>query len=154
MANKQRFHGRDFANRFCLPLLATALLVSASTTAHAEDATSYLCIAEKGSGFKFNTSNQTWEHARFNVSESKYILSKSQGVWTWKRVGQKHGITCSENFNESGYMHCTSFDQVTMNRKTLRFLLVYPVGYVNVGIAGKEGEDTPSMEIGKCSSLQ
>ncbi len=42
---------------------------------------------------------------------------------------------------------------LTFNNKTLRFLLTYPIGYVNVGIAGVEGDDTPNMTIGKCSPL-
>ncbi len=59
---------------------------------------------------------------------------------------------CGE-FNDSGYLNCSGFYALSFNKKNLRFLLTYRVGYVNAGIAGVEGDDTPSMTIGKCSPM-
>jgi len=44
-----------------------------------------------------------------------------------------------------------------MNKKNLRFLNAYLIGYVTDGleneITGGEGSNTPNVEIGKCSPL-
>jgi hypothetical protein len=46
-----------------------------------------------------------------------------------------------------------------MNKHTLRFLYIYPLGYWNDKLAGspdervREGGDTPAIAIGKCSPL-
>lgn len=113
----------------------------------------YVCLADSSTGFAFNSNTKTWNPTSFNVKDSKYLLSLNNGKWEWKRFGEKYGIPCSSNFNEKGYLRCDSIEEVSFNKVNLRYLLVYPIGYVNGGIAGKEGADTPSMEIGKCSPM-
>ncbi len=116
---------------------------------------SYLCIADLATGFKFNNNTKRWESTNFNIKNSKYIIKKNtDGVWEWKDFGKNSmGVTCNKDFNESGYLRCESLIHVNFNNKSLRYILYYPVGYVNIGIAGKEGDDTPSLEIGTCSQI-
>jgi hypothetical protein len=42
---------------------------------------------------------------------------------------------------------------LSFNKKNLRYMLIYELGYVSGGIVGNEGGDTPNMEIGKCSPM-
>jgi hypothetical protein len=122
-----------------------------STNAIAQ--TGYVCIADKAAGFSFDTYSKTWNNANFKVSDSKYVLSKSGGSWQWKKMGESYPSSCGE-FSEYGYLKCDNgFTQVSFNKKNLRYMKSYLVGYVNGGIAGKEGEDTPNIEIGKCSPI-
>ena len=113
----------------------------------------YVCIADLASGFSFNSSTKTWNTTTFNVKESKYLLSLKNGRWEWKKFGDNRAINCSKEFNEYGYLHCEDIEDITFNRKNLRYMRIYPVGYVSGGILGKEGSDTPVMEIGKCTSM-
>lgn len=115
--------------------------------------TGYVCIADKAVGFSFDAYSKSWNHANFKVSDSKFVLSKNNANWQWKKMGESYPISCGE-FNEYGYIRCDSgFTQVSFNKKNLRYMKSYLVGYVNAGIAGKEGEDTPLLEIGKCSPI-
>lgn len=115
----------------------------------------YLCIPDLATGFAYQKNIDKWVTTKFNVSGEKYLLTKNnKGIWEWRNFGEKSpGIYCEEDFNEYGYISCSGFSQISFNNKNLRFLKIYKIGYVNKGIAGKEGEDTPSMEIGTCTPL-
>jgi NAD-dependent DNA ligase len=90
----------------------------------------------------------------WNVSKDKYLLSKSsKGEWQWKNFGKEGSLTCDGEINEYGYLNCNGSEQISFNKKNLRFMLIYKVGYLNKGILGNEGEDTPRMDIGTCSPL-
>jgi len=113
------------------------------------NAESYLCITEHSAGFIYDKNTKEWESAEFKA-DSKYIVSRSDGdIIPWSVV--KHGKNlimdlCTEDF-ENGYLKC---DKFTMGKENMRFILVNTYGFV---IHGNEGEDTPNMEIGKCSRL-
>lgn len=126
------------------------LLLSISSTVYAE---AYLCVGDQATGFSFNTSTKEWSQTKFNVKDAKYILSKGSEKWEWKKIGEKNGIECDSSFSEYGYMNCESFTKIQFNKKTLRYISTYTIGYVNIGITRKEGNDTSSIEIGKCSSM-
>jgi hypothetical protein len=127
-----------------------SIFLSLTSTVYAE---AYLCVGDQSTGFSFNQSTKEWSHARFNTKEAKYILSNGSGKWEWKKIGEKNGIECDSSFSEYGYMNCESLRKITFNKKTLRYMSIYSIGYVNIGVYGKEGEDNPSIEIGKCSSM-
>ena len=133
---------------FCLVFLSTFSLSAIGQT-------SYLCISDLSVGFSFNKGSQSWERANFNVKNEKFMLSiNSSGEWRWKEFGKEGtGVFCGKQFSEHGYLRCESFTQVSFNRKNLRFQSYYPVGYVNKGIVGNEGGDTPAITIGTCSPI-
>lgn len=114
----------------------------------------YICVADKASGFTFNKATNTWEHARFNVADQKYILSVSQGAWTWKKLGEQSAGKCG-SFSEYGYLNCETFgSRIYFNNRNLRYISYYLVGYVSGGISDSpEGSDTPSVEIGRCTQM-
>ena len=130
--------------------LFSLLLLSLSSTVYAE---AYLCVGDQATGLIFNKSSKAWSQAKFNVKDAKYILSKGSGKWEWKKIGEKYGIECDSSFSEYGYMNCNSFSKIIFNKKTLRYMSIESIGYVNIGVAGEEGDTTPHMEIGKCSSM-
>lgn len=113
----------------------------------------YVCIAELATGFAFNNSTKTWNTSNFNVKESKYLLSFKNGRWEWKKFGESYSTNCSKDFNEHGYLNCNDLEDISFNKRNLRYMRIYPIGYVSGGIVGKEGGDTPAMEIGKCSPM-
>lgn len=125
---------------------------------------SYLCIADMATGFSYNKTIDKWEIAKFNVDDSKYVVSKSNlkgYVWEIKKIGDSEPISwCKEDINDGGYLHCEGFEYFKMNIRNLRFMSVYMIGYINDNIKEnngsfifKEGGNTPSMQIGKCSPL-
>lgn len=135
-----------------IKLLITLLISTNSSLALSQ--TSYLCIPDLSTGFVYRKNLDKWTTTTFDVSKDKYLLSKSSnGMWQWKNFGKENSIECDGEFSKNGYLNCNKFEQVTFNKRNLRFIKVYNVGYVNKGIIGNEGEDTPSMEIGTCSPL-
>lgn len=115
----------------------------------------YVCIADKSTGFKYDKNQRTWTTATFNVSDSKYTLTQSNGQWKWNKFGEQNIFpsNCGQ-FNEYGYLRCSPImSSLSFNKKNLRYMLIYEVGYVSGGIVGTEGGDTPNMEIGKCSPM-
>ena len=116
---------------------------------------SYLCIPDLATGFSYQKNIDKWNISTFDVAKNKYILTKSNtNKWEWKIFGEKYtNVNCDDAFNEHGYLNCNGFEQIQFNKKNLRFIKIYRLGYVNKGIVGIEGEDTPNMEIGKCSPL-
>lgn len=125
----------------------------------------YLCIAEKSTGFTYNSTASEWETASFNVNNNKYIVSRSdktdfiKSEWDVKRIGLNYAtFYCPSDFDTFGYLNCELMGTFTMNRNNLRYLLVFPFGYVSDNIKDAEGavlidegESRPFIEIGKCN---
>ena len=78
-------------------------------------------------------------------------------AWEVKKLGDSFVVAyCKYDFSEYGALACESIYEFRMNNKNLRFIRVYPLGYWTDNVKGnpsKEGEDTPYIEIGKCSPL-
>ena len=133
------------------------LLLMVSTSVFASE--SYLCIADKITGFKFNKQSKNYEPADFNVRESKYILKNNDNTWEWKDFGETFSIfTCSTSFSSQGALICEGFETVEFNKNNLRYIKTSTIGYIHVGSkigkgVVKDGENTPFMEIGKCSPM-
>jgi hypothetical protein len=124
-------------------------------------ADSYLCVSDMVTGFAFNKETKQWEIARFKANE-KFVVTRSKGsmfVWEVRRTGLNAPVSyCQEDFTASGYLICKGFDSFFMNRKTLRFLTIYTMGYWDDVFDEKteifkEGANTPNMKIGKCTPL-
>jgi hypothetical protein len=132
-------------------------LLSLSATA----STSYVCVTDMATGFAFDQNRKQWRTADFNAGK-KYLVSKATGepyAWEVKEIGTSWALmVCAHDFNEGGSLFCkgTGMD-LSMNKKTLRFLVTYPVGYWADNVVdaewAKEGANSPYMAIGKCSPL-
>jgi hypothetical protein len=114
---------------------------------------SYICVADSSSGFAFNKTTKKWYPTTFDVKNAKYVLSLKDRTWNWKEIGEEFSMTQCGEFDKNGYLSCDGMLRLMFNKKTLRFLLTYEIGYVNVGIIGTDGGDTPNMTIGKCSPM-
>lgn len=121
----------------------------------------YLCAAEVTTGFAFDSTTKQWREGSFR-STTKLLLSRVTGksyAWEVKEIGSSSpSLFCKEDFSEHGLMHCSGIGrELKINRKLLRFLYLYSIGYWDEGSwelispGRKEGSDTPAMAIGKCS---
>jgi hypothetical protein len=111
---------------------------------------SYLCIADATTGFRYDNNSKEWVKTSFKTADEKYILKKNQEGWEWLEFGSKTGMQCGE-INEYGWLHCTLWvGSLKFNKNNLRYLRTYDAGYVD----GKNNNDnTPVISIGKCSPL-
>ena len=122
-------------------------------------ADSYLCIADQATGFKFNKTTKTWAPATFNVTDDKFVISRSKTekhVWKMTIVGEKQPYTCRDQTPEyEDNLFCdVAFTKFQFSLESLRYMSVHPFGYVDPFTElFKEGGQTPYMQIGKCSPL-
>ena len=133
-------------------VITVMLTLLASTRAHGVEG--YLCIVDKAAGFSYQQGR--WDRAFFR-NEDKYLITRSsepRGAWEVKQVGERWAfVWCAEDFNEADNLSCEGVAEVRMNRKSLRFLYIYPNGYWKALPGEAEGENTPYMGIGTCSPL-
>lgn len=138
---------REQLGRFCV----AALLLCAVSSGAVAQTEGYVCIADKAVGFKFDNSSRKWLPANFDVSSSRYLLSKSTSGWEWKAFGEKFGDDCAGGFSEFNVIRCEAiFDKViVMNRETLRYQLIYGIATTVRNAKG----DTPFIEVGSCAKM-
>ena len=156
---------------FRCSLFLSLLLVPALATPQESD--SYLCIPDQSTGFSFKDGE--WQVARFNVTDEKYVLRKrkrrerhpiySGSRWLIFRFGDTTPAGgCDKGFDSEGLIHCSYYlyGDFKMNRDTGRYQATYWPGYVDSQNADafevdpdkqRDGEDTPSMTIGRCSAI-
>jgi len=140
-----------------------AVLMLSSTSACAE---SYLCIADQAAGFSFNKGQKKWSATTFNATE-KFIIKRQSAeqkifyknaAWVVTRFGSSSGLlaNCEKDFNDVGMLFCEGIVNFHFNKKNMRFLSTFAIGYVSY-IPGDElldeGKNTPSMNIGACSLI-
>src|SRR5688572_25953246 len=111
--------------------------VASSAQAQSE---SYLCVADQSTGFKFHKPAKQWRQTQFNTDE-KFIIRRPNAddkrlyganppKWVVVRVGSKHpAAVCNEEFSEVGALLCQGFEDFRFNRKNLRYISTYTVGY-------------------------
>ncbi|OFA33289.1 hypothetical protein BAE46_00845 [Glaciecola punicea] len=137
----------------------TILFLSISFAASAEQ---YLCISDASTGFYFNDKSNSWKQANFKVSDNKYLITTFKDE-SYKYQIQKMGSDsvlayCEDEFSEPGFLFCEGILlDFKFNKVNGRFIKTYTAGYYNVlpkinEITDKDS-DTPTMEIGKCSSF-
>jgi hypothetical protein len=113
----------------------------------------YLCVADMATGFYFDSQSKIYKQTSFNVSGKKYIVQKSEApdaVLEIKRVGQKFADCYSQSdFHPEGGLAIFKnlFFEFRVNKRTGRYIHTHMIGYVN----GDSEDDTPYIEIGKCS---
>lgn len=132
------------------------LIALPAHVASAEDGKQWICVAEAATGFAFH--NDKWQRVTFNIDGEKYIISqtepKQSHILTYRitQLGKKTSGSCqSIKYPPFPTISCNySLTEIKVNVKSLRFIAVYPIGYID----GKDTNDnTPSMTIGKCSPL-
>ena len=136
-------------------LIGLFLLLPA--TAWAE---SYLCVSDLSTGFYFHQGSNTWSNVQFTADE-KFIVGREANSdnWVIRQIGFKYPIVdCANDFSDLGALDCHGgLNEFRMNKRNLRFLWVYAVGYWTNVVPGtpnevlEEGSDTPRLTIGKCS---
>ena len=136
-----------------------ALLVTLTLTASALASESYVCITEMTTGFNFDAKADRWKNAVFR-SEKKIAITravKKPYAWEAKEVGDtRPSATCEQDFNDAGNLFCSGIFDLRFNKRHLRFLYVYPIGYWSDDKASpttREGVNTPAMAIGTCRAL-
>ncbi|MBI2724925.1 MAG: hypothetical protein HYX42_01615 [Polaromonas sp.] len=131
----------------------SSMLCAVAVQVKAQTAENYLCIPDQSTGFRFDTTSNTWQTAQFNVKNSKYLLSKKAAKWQWKEFSKTSSTECSGDFNEYGFLRCDHMERIIVNRDSLRFQIIYPIGYVVSKSVKDQNQDNPSIEIGRCSAL-
>jgi hypothetical protein len=104
----------------------------------------------------YDANRKAWHSADFR-SDKKFAISRSKTkayAWEAKEVGDaRPAATCEKDFNEAGNLFCSGVFDLRFNRRQLRFLYAYPIGYWSDGAGAREGENTPAMAIGRCREL-
>ena len=122
-------------------------LITFNFSANAQ--TSFICVPSNAVGFTFNTSSQIWSGGVMNVGDKKSLLKKKNNNWVWSNFGESIETTCSDPNLDGSVVMCSSFfGDVIFNRNTKRYIETYVIGYT----AGN-GNDTPYMVIGTCTSF-
>ena len=133
-----------------------ALLILLPAVSYAEDNTenvSYLCVAEKATGFSFNETTKDWDSTDFFVDDRKYVISKAKAedyIWSVTKIGINIPTAlCKYDFTSAGFIKCSGYSsQFWFSRDRLKYLYTESMGYWSL-----PNDYTPYMEIGKCSPL-
>jgi hypothetical protein len=119
-------------------------------------AESWLCVADKSTGFDYEKATKEWVHARFKA-DNKYVIKRADGEsvkWEVTEIGEKYPIAkCPEDF-DSDNLICEDWVYFRFNKGSLKFLLAANYGYF------AKVEDDPAMQpdsvmvaIGRCSAI-
>lgn len=150
-----------------LPKIAMVIATGFALTASSVSAQTFLCIADQSTGFSYSQASRSWETKRFNVSDNRYIIRKSNRnpyLWEVNQFGKDEPFLpfsgCKDDFNDFGFLHCAGLGgELTFNRENGRYILYYMGQYAaynpnsDVPDYRKDGGDTPFIEIGKCSKI-
>ncbi len=139
----------------------TGIFLAFAASASAQS--SYLCAEDMITGFSFDRGAHQWKRAEFKA-EAKYIVTRStepSRKWEVKETGSSFPVAiCEKDFDDNGKLRCIGLGKdFLFNRKSMRFLTTYTVGYWNedalrtIVPARSEGDDTPGMAIGRCTTL-
>ena len=132
------------------------LLCSGSVMAEKEQKT-YLCITEIAGGIKYDSSVKSWKEAKFKTPE-KYLIKFNDKDYplssaTISEFGTGYPIYyCEEEgkYKVAPLVCHSPFGHFHFNKKTLRFLESYMLGYID-GI--DNNDNTPLVRGGTCSPL-
>jgi hypothetical protein len=148
-------------------VVATLALVQSAFSQSKDGA--YYCVVEMTAGLAFDEASKKWSAAALRVDQ-KFVLRMKYGasrIEEGKQVSD-YDITitdastdfdrpCSSNqemvtihHDDGGFRCGTITEDFVVNIKTLRFLRIYPLGYVS----GQDNNDnTPSVSGGTCTTI-
>jgi hypothetical protein len=148
---------------FRLRTLLAVIFVVLAWPVHASETASpteqYLCVVDKASGFAYDQDRKQWKAAAFNP-DKKYLISESippsKGFHVTELGQKKPLVVCDLAFVMESYLQCEGLlHDFLFNKSSGRFLHIYSYGYYNVPPdlidTPDESNDTPLLEIGKCS---
>ena len=140
-------------------------ILTLTLSVEAEDSDSYICVADQTTGFTFEQG--TWKSTNFK-EDRKFLFKREVAqhdgpnwnsgdkIWSMSELGQENSsMLCSDKVNLSSGpivlddIVCHGFTNVKFNKKSLRVLLSYFVGFTD----GDNNDNTPTITIGKCSKL-
>ncbi|MCY1427557.1 hypothetical protein D9M71_434070 [compost metagenome] len=109
----------------------------------------YLCIPNYSTGYTFDKNSKTWSPTNFSTTNTKYMLSISEGKGSWKIFGTSDFISACEVAPNTAYVACNGLSKVHFNKNNLRFISSYQIGYVdsNESALGAEGETLPTWKL-------
>ena len=135
-------------------LVGISLLMSADAALAAPG--SYLCIADRTTGFTFK--DGSWKPGNFNPGMKVLLKQQNDSEWRMIILGQAGSNLCTiqtDVTSKHEEIVCISslYTSVTlkMDKMTLRFLFSSLAGYYD----GKDNDnsDTPLISMGRCSPL-
>lgn len=144
-------------------LLATFLILI-PTVAKAD---TWLCIADRSTGFYYNESSKKWLQTNFKTENNRYIIKRSQRdnlTWEVNEFGAAESFfphaVCNSDFTEGGFLHCTGIlSEFKFNKNNGRYVYTFTGSYItynpqsSLEMFRKDGGDTPLIEIGTCSRI-
>lgn len=135
------------------PLLYIFIFMILSSPAYAEN---YLCVGEKATGFQYKDGSKDWIERSFNPDDPFIIqsLSNTTEIYSVKQTGHRYPIAfCASGFNENDVMDCSGQSiHILFDRENLRYQKYFYGSYVRV-YRNYPKDDTPSIEIGKCTVM-
>jgi len=143
--------------------ITVALALGSLVTATSVNAEGWLCVSESSTGFAYDATTKSWQRSGFKP-DGRYVIrpNRKNGLtWEVAELGKNNDAPISEcgvQPNEAGVLVCTSIgNEFRINTKNQRFIHVYWLGYWTYDpdnwILRNEAADTPSMTIGKCSTI-
>jgi hypothetical protein len=157
-------------------VLILAVLIFFGGSVSADD--SYLCVAEKVTGFEFDEQSGTWELANISADQYKFIVrplpvgsdSHKNGYRNVVEVFGDDGIEvalCRRNSDVYGGLNCgepRESYKFNLKAETMRFVMSFSGSYMtstrDVAIEGQDvivkevpdrGGKAPMIAIGQCS---
>jgi hypothetical protein len=115
----------------------------------------YLCVAEKITGFRYNSVTKNWGPANFRLEDGKHLVTETTTTLDkleMHTIGNINRECYSiDGFDQHGYAYfeCTEHIEFKMYKEPGRYILVYMAGYID----GDNSDNTPFIEIGKCSRV-
>ena len=140
--------------------IIAAAMLAVPVQASAE---SWLCIPDMATGFRYDKILRKWTQSTFQTDGERMIIKKAsdpQVRYEVREFGKDDTLPlarCQKDFTEYGFLKCEGIlSEFKFNKKNMRYIRTYLAGYVEI-IPGntfmKEGNDTPLIEIGRCSAI-
>lgn len=120
----------------------------------------WLCVPDQAVGFAFEPSSKSWAQRRFRVSDDKYLIRGSERTnafggkarWEISKFGNQEPLFLCYTDPSFPLLDCSQYNNTfILNKNTMRFQYYFSGSYLR-GF-DKADEDTPYIEIGKCSPL-
>jgi hypothetical protein len=158
-------------------LLLVATVAVPTGFCRAGEPDNWLCITDQAAGFSYDQGSHRWIAAIFKPENKKYVVRptrpedmdyqhdfnngfndsvpyKPTTKWSIAEIGDNFGFSCSGDFNEKGFLLCTTgLWDVMFGKNTLRFQIYYKFGYITGSSERDDNNDTPSVEIGRCTPI-
>jgi hypothetical protein len=145
-------------------IVAALLTMLLPSLVFAAEARSYLCIADKATGFKYDRGTKQWDYAQFRPEGFRYILKVSASEkWELLEFGKPDDESSTfsectgtkvggELGGELVVVGCTGYNYFRFIPGTSRFTLSFFGGF-NTHTDEAPNTDTPSLAIGRCSRV-